>query len=179
MRKIRTKRCRARVVAILYLLTPALAAGEPVDLSRYVHRASAGEHISTRQTFTATAGAATLVVQGEAAALQVHLNGQEVTPGEVEVSASNQIMVTGQASTDLRIRVRQTADVALDVLNRIHFNTNVSNFETSRAFYGALGFETLSTFPDANTVAMARTIGIEQPTVRRAANREATCSTAS
>jgi catechol 2,3-dioxygenase-like lactoylglutathione lyase family enzyme len=52
----------------------------------------------------------------------------------------------------------------LDVLGRIHFNVNVSDFETSRAFYGALGFSTLSGFPDANTVAMAKAIGIDQPT---------------
>ena len=51
-----------------------------------------------------------------------------------------------------------------EVQGRIHFNTNVSNFEKARAFYGQLGFETLSGFPDTNTQAMARAIGIETPT---------------
>lgn len=50
------------------------------------------------------------------------------------------------------------------VLSRVHFNTNVSDFAVSRAFYGKLGFETVSGFPDANTVAMAQAIGITTPT---------------
>ena len=50
------------------------------------------------------------------------------------------------------------------VLARVHFNTNVSDFEASRAFYGQLGFETISGFPDANTVAMAEAIGVDTPT---------------
>lgn len=50
------------------------------------------------------------------------------------------------------------------VLARVHFNTNVSDFERSRAFYGKLGFETISGFPDANTVAMADAIGVDTPT---------------
>ncbi len=54
--------------------------------------------------------------------------------------------------------------VSLQVEGRIHFNTNVSNFEVSRAFYERLGFETLSGFPDTNTQAMARAIGIDTPT---------------
>ena len=52
----------------------------------------------------------------------------------------------------------------LNVEALIHFNTNVSDFEQSRAFYGALGFETLSGFPDTNTLAMAQAIGIDTPT---------------
>ena len=56
------------------------------------------------------------------------------------------------------------ADEPLDVLGRIHFNTNVSDFEQSRAFYQRLGFDTISGFPDANTVAMAQAIGITTPT---------------
>ena len=55
-------------------------------------------------------------------------------------------------------------DVTLAVNSRIHFNTNVSNFERARTFYGQLGFETLSGFPDTNTLAMAQAIGIETPT---------------
>ncbi|MDA1073601.1 MAG: VOC family protein [Proteobacteria bacterium] len=46
----------------------------------------------------------------------------------------------------------------------MHFNTNVSDFERSRDFYGKLGFETVSGFPDTNTLAMAHAIGIETPT---------------
>ena len=52
----------------------------------------------------------------------------------------------------------------LNVIARVHFNTNVSDFEKARAFYGDLGFETLSGFPDTNTFAMAQAIGIQEPT---------------
>ena len=37
-------------------------------------------------------------------------------------------------------------------------------FEQARAFYGRLGFTTASGFPDANTQAMARAIGVQTPT---------------
>ena len=59
-----------------------------------------------------------------------------------------------------------TADdpVALNVLARVHFNTNVSNFDQARKFYGQLGFDTVSGFPDSNTLAMAHAIGIQTPT---------------
>ena len=56
------------------------------------------------------------------------------------------------------------ASPTLNVQAWVHFNTNVSDFEAARAFYGALGFETLSGFPDANTQAMARAIGVATPT---------------
>jgi catechol 2,3-dioxygenase-like lactoylglutathione lyase family enzyme len=46
----------------------------------------------------------------------------------------------------------------------VHFNTNVSDFEKAKAFYGKLGFETVSGFPDTNTLEMAQAIGIETPT---------------
>ncbi len=54
--------------------------------------------------------------------------------------------------------------LALNVLARVHFNTNVSNFEQAREFYGQLGFETVSGFPDTNTIEMAHAIGIKTPT---------------
>ena len=50
------------------------------------------------------------------------------------------------------------------VLARVHFNTNVSTFERSKAFYEKLGLETISGFPDTNTLAMAEAIGIKTPT---------------
>ena len=56
------------------------------------------------------------------------------------------------------------ASPTLSVQARVHFNTNVSDFEAARAFYSALGFDTLSGFPDANTRAMARAIGVATPT---------------
>ncbi|MCY4212210.1 MAG: VOC family protein [Gammaproteobacteria bacterium] len=58
----------------------------------------------------------------------------------------------------------QEASPKLNVQTRVHFNINVSDFESARSFYGALGFATLSGFPDANTQAMARALGIATPT---------------
>lgn len=55
-------------------------------------------------------------------------------------------------------------DVELNVLAWVHFNTNVSDFTASRAFYGVLGFETLTGFPGTNTLEMAQAIGIQTPT---------------
>jgi catechol 2,3-dioxygenase-like lactoylglutathione lyase family enzyme len=60
--------------------------------------------------------------------------------------------------------VKQAADVELHVQSRVHFNTNVSDFFAAREFYTNLGMETLSGFPDTNTQAMARAIGIKTPT---------------
>jgi catechol 2,3-dioxygenase-like lactoylglutathione lyase family enzyme len=67
------------------------------------------------------------------------------------------------AASDSSLELKP-GDVQLQVFSRVHFNTNVSDFDTSRAFYGMLGFETFSGFPDTNTQAMARAIGIETPT---------------
>ncbi len=58
----------------------------------------------------------------------------------------------------------EEAQPELHVLSRVHFNTNVSNFAAARAFYGKLGFETVSGFPDTNTLEMAQAIGIDTPT---------------
>ena len=55
-------------------------------------------------------------------------------------------------------------EVELNVQAWVHFNTNVSDFAASRAFYGRLGFETLTGFPDTNTLEMAQAIGIQTPT---------------
>ncbi len=60
--------------------------------------------------------------------------------------------------------MKQVADIQLHVLSRVHFNTNVADFAAARAFYGKLGFETLTGFPDTNTQAMARAIGVVTPT---------------
>ena len=58
----------------------------------------------------------------------------------------------------------QAAEVELHIESHVHFNTNVRDFAQARAFYARLGFETLSGFPDANTVAMAQAIGVTTPT---------------
>lgn len=154
-----------RALACCALLSLSLGAqAETVDLTRYLLRLDA-DFAGTRQdTFTAAPGDAVLAFEGAAGSMTVTLNGRSVPAGDVTLQADNVIALAGAAAAPLRIRITQRADVALDVLSRIHFNTNVSDFEAARKFYGMLGLETLSGFPDANTVAMAQAIGVAEPT---------------
>jgi len=124
-----------------------------------------------RRTFTAQKGAARLVVtsRGALPGLAVTLNGepQPLRVGQelsVTLQSTNNIVIAGGEAENYSLRIRQRADVELHVISRVHFNTNVSNFSAAREFYGKLGFSTLSGFPDTNTQAMARAIGITTPT---------------
>ena len=80
------------------------------------------------------------------------------------------VCLGGQAALASEHAAAQGELPTLSVQARVHFNTNVSDFGAARAFYGALGFETLSGFPDANTQAMARAIGVATPTEYDGAN---------
>jgi len=140
------------------------AQAETVDLTRYLLRLDHDFAGARQETFDASPGIGVLSIEGAPGGIAVTLNGEPVHGGEVKLREVNEIALAGNATAALRVRVTQSAEVALDVLGRIHFNTNVSDFEAARAFYGSLGFETMSGFPDANTVAMAQAIGIEKPT---------------
>ncbi|MGV0035298.1 MAG: hypothetical protein ACNYPE_10155 [Candidatus Azotimanducaceae bacterium WSBS_2022_MAG_OTU7] len=59
--------------------------------------------------------------------------------------------MTSPSPAAANIRVKQRSNIELNVQARVHFNTNVSNFVKAREFYGKLGFETVSGFPDTNT----------------------------
>lgn len=85
----------------------------------------------------------------------------------LERNTAADVITTLSGETTLKpvsVRIRQSADVELNVISRVHFNTNVSDFLAAREFYGKLGFSTLTGFPDTNTQAMARAIGITTPT---------------
>lgn len=154
------------------LATPAAA--KDIDFTRYL-----GEAPNAQASFAGTAGSARLLVQGLSAdaPVSIELNGQPVLgvdsanqDGQVEVAltlkSDNQIEIRSEVDVQpgLQIRVKQVAQVQLHVGARVHFNTNVSNFTQAREFYGQLGFDTLSGFPDTNTRAMAEAIGIYEPT---------------
>ena len=169
--------------ALLAIAIVALRPGErppvSIDFTRYLARHDATA-APTTASFVATPGAGRLLVTCAQATTQlgVQLNGTPVvdaakpidctrgTELPVTLAASNTIEVRTDAATAnaTTLRVRQRADVQLHVLSRVHYNTNVSNFAASRAFYGKLGFSTISGFPDTNTQEMARAIGIETPT---------------
>jgi catechol 2,3-dioxygenase-like lactoylglutathione lyase family enzyme len=149
------------------LLVSVVAEGKEIDLTRFVGTATTATPIRN-VSFFGVPDSARLMVTGSVGTAQVSLNGSrvELAPGvaavAVTLTENNTISVVTQG--EVTVRVKQFADIQLHVLSRVHFNTNVSNFLESRAFYQQLGFETLSGFPDANTVAMAEAIGVSTPT---------------
>lgn len=179
------------VVATAVVLQPAEPPARSIEFTRFL--ATTGVGAESTASFTGIDGPGTLQVScgsGEHH-VAIRLNGEDVlsadqpvacSPGfskdltlrqsnTLEIRTPAPLPVTGEppataevASQPVTIRIRQRADVKLHVLSRVHFNTNVRNFEASRAFYGTLGFSTLSGFPDTNTQEMARAIGIETPT---------------
>ena len=169
----------------LMLIVPRLAGAATIDLTRLVaqystlYNKSADESRVHEESFFGVPGQARLIVTGSSgeANVTIELNGRGVVgPSSVNASApleipvvlveKNSMTVTldGPSTAALSIRVKQVADIELHVQSRVHFNTNVANFDAAREFYGKLGFTTLTGFPDTNTQAMARAIGIQTPT---------------
>ena len=169
------------VFLLVVWLMPAQVSSANIDFTRHLgHYAQvADDSVVSSESFFGVPGNARMVVStsGEAVSASIQLNGSTVAgpddfggtaPFEVPVNLedSNSISVTldEAAEGSVTVRVKQMAEVELHVGSRIHFNTNVSDFVAAREFYGKLGFGTLSGFPDTNTQAMARAIGIETPT---------------
>lgn len=156
----------------LFVMLPGTIHAAAIDLTRFV-----GHH-AREASFFGVPGSARLIVtrSGAQASVSIRLNGTDVVVPSDGATLSAEIPVTlgadniiavapGETSTgQVSVRVKQTAEVASNVTSRVHFNTNVSNFAAARAFYGKLGFETLTGFPDTNTQAMARAIGVTTPT---------------
>jgi catechol 2,3-dioxygenase-like lactoylglutathione lyase family enzyme len=164
-----------RWILLLALVSAPVAAKE-IDFTRYLGDHSLSE-LSHETTFTGTVGEGRLMISAlPNTNLTVSLNGKTVATvnesveGNVEFNVdllernTITVNVTSPPPATANIRVKQRANIELNVQARVHFNTNVSNFVEARAFYGKLGFETVSGFPDTNTLAMARAIGIETPT---------------
>lgn len=180
--KLLAKILAGAVVLVVVLLiglsfVPPYTQAVQIDFTRHLstHDQSNGE----AESFFGVPGSARLIVTGAEAAVgtAIELNGAVVVGPDkfdgtsafevpVELIEDNTISVAlGRApGSTVSVRVKQRADLELHVQSRIHFNANVSDFEAARAFYGSLGFQTLSGFPDANTQSMARAIGIETPT---------------
>ncbi|MGI9323749.1 MAG: VOC family protein [Pseudomonadales bacterium] len=152
-----------------------------IDFTRYLlHLGPQVEApVSSSGSFFGTPGNARLLLTppSDGAKLTIKLNGEEVlgpklavgeVPAEVSIVLSeNNVLVVSSAEPlngNFSVRVKQRADVTLHVESRVHFNTNVRDFDAARAFYGKLGFKTLTGFPDTNTLEMAHAIGITTPT---------------
>ncbi len=164
-----------RLLVLAAVVAPWQAGAAAIDLTRYLQTFDATASEGTATSFTANPGAGRLIVTSDAAevAASIELNGALVAgptlvAGEelpVDLVNDNTINVRlADGSDPLTIRIKQIAEIALNVEAHVHFNTNVSSFEKARAFYASLGFETLSGFPDTNTLEMAQAIGIETPT---------------
>ena len=166
-------------VLLLALICSPVAAKE-IDFTRYLgdHSFNQSNNVSNNETsFTGTVGKGRLIVSAlPNTNVTISVNGKTIAvmdklaEGQVEFnldlleSNTMRVDVTSPPPTAINIRVKQRANIALNVQARVHFNTNVSNFAEAREFYGKLGFVTVSGFPDTNTQAMARAIGVATPT---------------
>ncbi len=163
------------------LLWSQAALATAIDFTRFLFVPEQEDAALVRHEtrFSATAGPARLSLNWPQSlgVLDIKLNGATlaVPSGQSEVAVvlqpSNLIVLSlaegsaGRSAADqFEVRIRQRAEVELNVISRVHFNTNVSDFTAAREFYGKLGFTTLTGFPDTNTQAMARAIGITTPT---------------
>ncbi|MBT4520077.1 MAG: hypothetical protein HOC23_08725 [Halieaceae bacterium] len=180
------------LIATLLIVTavlPSPADAAIIDFTRHLshHETSNGKSVTDDASFFGVAGSARLLVTATNSNVNatVQLNGTEVVEPEhfgnagqfevpVTLVAGNTISVTvsGPTNSVVSIRVKQTADVELHLESRLHFNTNVSNFEAARQFFGKLGFGTFTGFPDTNTQEMAQAMGIKTPTAYDGAQGE-------
>ena len=175
---------------VLAAVVPIHANSVEIDFTRYLASHAVGPMAADADpiAFFGVPGSARLIVtsSGNTIDAAIHVNGLQVlappaaiTNGVLEVPITlgeeNTIAVgsSGAAHSQIAVRVKQKADVELNVLSRVHFNTNVSDFAAAREFYGKLGLETLSGFPDTNTLEMAQAIGIDTPTAYDGSQGEA------
>ena len=169
----------------LHAIVPLQANAEVIDLTRFLSQYQSSKYnIADKSAFNqnkffGVPGSARLIVttSGDVKGVNVQLNGSDVVgvgnysaadKFEVPVTLvkDNVVSVTlnGAPESSVTIRVKQEADIKLHVKSRLHFNTNVRNYEAASEFYSKIGFGTLMGFPDTNTQAMARAIGIKTPT---------------
>ncbi len=155
------------------LLVAGSAGAVEVDLTRHLVKPGPDTPPGQRvQTFFGVPGEARLLISGLDETVGIVLNEEVIDRASadavlaVTLREANTLILDFPVSpgAPAEIRVKQTADIDLNVESFIHFNTNVSDFSAARAFYGLLGFDTISEFPDTNTQAMARAIGINTPT---------------
>jgi len=167
---------------------PTSAIAIHVDLTRHLadHERASGRPAVSTDSFFGTEGAGRLIVvngndldpESRVTSAVIMLNGEKILgPGSfdeeveeieipVELVADNTISVElrGKSGRFLSVRVKQEADVDLNITSRIHFNTNVSDYDSSRAFYFSIGIVAGFGFPDTNTLEVAEAIGVDTPT---------------
>jgi len=173
----------ALIVLLVMAFLPLPAKTVQIDLTRFLFASYADDvsYQKANQSFVAQAGPGRLLISADCTASSpvISLNGKTIAlPGSivqgagdrlavpVVLEASNEIRIAASTSESVcsEVRIKQNIAVTTHALSRVHFNTNVSDFVAAREFYGALGFSTVSGFPDTNTQAMARAIGVTTPT---------------
>jgi catechol 2,3-dioxygenase-like lactoylglutathione lyase family enzyme len=172
---------RPPVWLLVLACQPVLGIAGEIDFTRHLshHVNNLAASNTNAESFVAVPGAARVIVTSVDGQINatIQLNGKQIVgPGAADGSGRWEVPVTLEENNSLTVslagalgggvsvRVKQLADIELHVLSRVHFNTNVSDFTAAREFYGKLGFETLTGFPDTNTQEMALAIGIEPPT---------------
>ena len=161
------------IVAVFVAPTPSQTTS--IDFTRHLSDHTQGS-TETVDFFGVSGDARIIITRTDpATSATITLNGTQVSQPDsallqfevpVALVENNTLTVAVDEAVPgaLTVRVKQVGEINMHVMSRIHYNTNVSNFTEARAFYGSLGFETMSEFPDTNTHAMAHAIGIETPT---------------
>ena len=150
-----------------------------IDFTRYLSHYLPNDDKQNKVSFFGVNGPAHLYVciPDPKTKLIIELNGIQVFnydtnlskkcfKEDIKLSKNNDLAAYFENFVDgkISIRIKQKADINLNVISRVHFNTNVKDFNISKAFYSVLGFESLSGFPETNTLDMARAMGIKNPT---------------
>ncbi len=185
--QLRTKRFFGLLSFFVFLsaIVPLPANAEVIDFTRFLSPYHPAKNNITdtsainQNRFFGVPGSARLIVtaSGDVGSMKVQLNGSDVvgagntsTAGQFEVPVTLvkdnvvSVAVNGAPDSSVTIRVKQKADIKLHFKSRLHFNTNVRSFEAASEFYDKIGLGTLMGFPDTNTQAMAKAIGIKTPT---------------
>jgi catechol 2,3-dioxygenase-like lactoylglutathione lyase family enzyme len=175
-------------IALLIVTIPGSVLAVEVDLTRFLSdfARGSGPPDATTDNFFGTAGAGRVIVvngndyekASRVTSAVIRLNGEIVLgpnrfnknvdtieiPVDLVADNSISVEIRGKPGSYLTVRVKQAVDVNLNVTGRIHFNTNVSSFPDSQAFYQSIGFVGGFGFPDTNTLEVAEAIGIDTPT---------------
>jgi catechol 2,3-dioxygenase-like lactoylglutathione lyase family enzyme len=170
------------------LLVSATALAVEVDLTRHLATVvrTAGQPNSYAARFfgTVDGDARIIVTNGDgkdaatmATAATVFLNGKMVVSPErlgrrsgtievpVSLLADNEVTVQlrGKPGARVTVRVKQVEDVNLNIVGRIHFQVNATDFAASKAFYQNFGFLAWIPFPPTNTLEVAQAVGLDAP----------------
>ena len=168
-----------RGFALFIFLFPLISYAEKIDFTRYLLNYQIADREKGQKAFFGSKGPARLIISRSNLMmnLEINLNNNKIIVDDsfngkkdieipIDLIKENTLYLNVEEINkgDFTLRIKQTAEVNLNVISRIHFNTNVTDFSRAKNFYNSLGFEKLSGAPETNTQAMARAMGIKTPT---------------